>query len=169
MADKPAAGEAAKKVDPRVEALKKNHFWILAALLLVTALIVWWMGTAALANQYRIDEATNNRAFGSLTAYKTAGVNTPPNAQYAVAVKKENNELGKQVVDTWQTLFDRQKGNLKKNALVGQELFDLVLLDINERKAAFQKNGDKILFHIQNFHNGQIIESEFNDLFKMLN
>jgi hypothetical protein len=168
MADKPAAAEAAKKVNPQVEALKKNHFWILAGLLLITALVVWWMGTGALADQFKKDAATNTNAFSSLTAYKVAQVNGPPNKLYKTEVNNQNDLLGKQVVETWQKLFDRQETILTFNKRVGANLASLVLLDVNERKDKFALKSNEISFDLENYHNNQIIEQEFEQLFAML-
>jgi hypothetical protein len=169
MADKPAAAEAAKKVDPRIEALKKNHFWILAGLLLIVALAVWWIGTGALADQFKKDSATNTRAFSSLQAYKSTPVNGPPNAKYAEAVNAENDRVGKGVVATWDKQFARQKTILTFNPKIGEELQKMVLLDVNERKTQFKKESQKISAHLQNYLNGQVIEEDFAQLFSMLN
>jgi len=169
MADKPAAAEAAKKIDPRIEALKKNHFWILAVVLLIAAVAVWWLGTGALADQFKKDAGINTRAFSSLQPYKSTPPNGPPNAEYAKAVEKQNDEVGKGVVATWEKLYSRQEAILTLNPKIGKELGALVLLDVNERKAAFRKNSNAISFDLQNYHNGQVIEEDFANLFAMLN
>jgi hypothetical protein len=169
MADKSAAAETAKKANPQLEALKKHHFWILAGILVITALVVWWMGTNALADQFKKDAGTNNLAFSSLMPYKATGVNSPPNEQYTAAVKQQDNVVGKGVTDTWQTLYDRQSKILTFNPRVGKKLGELVLLDMNERKAEVAKNSKEIAFDLENFHNGRVIEEEFDNLFAMLN
>jgi hypothetical protein len=169
MADKPAAAEAAKKINPQVEALKKNHFWILAVALVITGFVVWYLGTGALADQFKRDAATNTSAFSSLMPYKAAGINSPPNAQYKVEVDKENDKLAKGVVSTWQTLYDRQAKILTMNERVGKDLADLILLDVNERADRFSKQSVAITAALENFHNSQVIETEFDQLFSMLN
>jgi|GEM_PF-1609251 len=166
MADKPTAGEAPKKANPQIEALKKNHFWILSAILVITGLVVWWMGTGALADQFKKDQATNDNAFSLLQPYKGAPV---PNLHYKTAVEAENKKLAGGVVSTWDTLYARQAGILTMNPRVGKELGDLILLDKNERAERFKKNSQTISQALENFRNGQIIEQEFEQLFSMLN
>ena len=174
MADKPTAAapasatEAPKKRDPRLEAVLQHHFWIVSGVVVIAAVVVWYLGTAALNQRFTDDVRTNNSAFSLLSSLKSdQAVNSPPNAKYRTETEKQRDDLLTKVYTAWEKLYERQKVVLPVHERI-PKLGELFLLDIAER-AAIEQADPEITRERNTYHNNQILEEEFRNLFTMLN
>lgn len=84
---------------------KKYHFWILAAIVIVTGLVVWMKASGALAAKYDQDKKTIT---GAETAVQGAASPDNPNPQFTKKIDGLHEDLKKQVFDAWQKLYQRQ-------------------------------------------------------------
>ena len=150
------------QLKPYLIAIKKHHFWILLATALVTALVVWYSATTALDEKFLNDKRKNDSAFSQIMPIRgDAKTNSPPNAKYKEAVDKKTDELAVSVVDAWRQLFDRQKSVL----YVNDRIPELVPYLTDEK--LFQKDIPPNIRDV--YHNTEVIEQDFRELFKILN
>lgn len=97
----------AKMSIPLPDKLKKSMFWIVIGVLSLVALIVWWLGTAAVADM-------REKGITEIKGYfaTVQGANPTANAD---TVKKMQDQAGtrKQSMDVaWQRVYDRQQKEL---------------------------------------------------------
>lgn len=162
----------AKKKSPGMEKLVKNQFWILGGIALVTAAVVWWLGVGKLDAMYVADEKTNENAFKRVATLKgSMGPNSPPNARFAGKVDERRQTLTGEVLKAWESLYSRQTGLFTVNGKVS--IFgNYVLMEPDDRKAALEANknlASNIAAAIQTYHNNQVLEEDFEQLFAPLN
>ena len=195
MADKPAAPAAdkgpapAKKTNPQVEVLIKNQFWILGAIALVTAGVVWWMGAGDLDKQFATDKRLVDMKFTEVRnlEMKQGTQNALPSEFFTKSVNDLRKQLGEQVVAAWDNLYDRQTDtseddateifvvdkdidNLTKNTQVAT-FRELILHEPDDREAMLKADsslGPDILQKIQVYHSNRILDKEIAGLFGML-
>lgn len=146
---------------PLLSKLRQHQFWILSGIITVTAVVVWLSAAADLDAKFTFDKQKNQSAFASLTMFDVNRVNILPNSHYKEAVDVVREDLEKQVVDAWKNLFERQRKVLSVNPRVGE----LEPYLTNEK--FFQKDIPPNLR--DQYHNNQIIEEDFKQLFDMLN
>src|SRR5437870_341272 len=98
----------------------KHQFWIVGGLLLLTATVVWYMGTGDLDTKFEADKKTNKAAFLSVSSLKSdTGTNSPPNDKYKLRVNEKNGELQDAVVVAQKLLYERQRDVFPINPRVG--------------------------------------------------
>lgn len=190
MADKPAAPAAdkgaapAKKMNPNVEKLIKNQFWILGAIAIATAGTVWYLATGSLDAQFEKDKQITNMKFREMQALamKQQVPNGLPSESFTAEVNKQKKKLGTQVVDAWTNLFERQTDKRSKGQIdylrVNERMKDpfqkygLFLLEPDDR-AAMIKSVDGleslVASKLNVYHNNPALQEDFEDLFKPLN
>ncbi|MCE9607577.1 MAG: hypothetical protein K8U03_22035 [Planctomycetia bacterium] len=178
MAEKPAAATAdkgvaiAKKMNPKVVMLIKNQFWIIGGIAVVTAVVVWYLGVDALVAQFNKDKKTNDDQFAAVKRLSLmSGPNALPSETYTVKVNELKKTLNGQVVDAWRNLYKRQVEVLRVHKNV--DLFrELILMEPDDRKALLEADpplGAKVAAALQVYHNNQVLEEDFAELFKTLN
>jgi hypothetical protein len=86
--------------------LVKYHFWIICGLMLVTALVCWWMATTSLATQFGARKTKLDQAFTSIKVPPN-----PPNSGVIDKIKQQHNVLKGTVYQAWETLYSEQKKN----------------------------------------------------------
>lgn len=146
---------------PLLTKLRRNQFWILAAVIAATAVTVWLTAASELDAKFAADKQKNQSAFAALTIFDVNRVNHLPNAQYKQAVDVVREDLEKQVVDAWKNLFERQRKVLSVNPRVGE------LEPYLNNEKFFLKDIPPNLR--DQYHNNQIIEEDFKQLFDKLN
>ncbi|MGC3970125.1 MAG: hypothetical protein QM775_23195 [Pirellulales bacterium] len=180
MAKEPAAEKAdAKKSDAKkkgggMDQLVKNQFWILCGILVITAAVVWYLGVSSLDLIYAKDVDTNDKAFKRVASLKAlSGPNSPPNDNFAGKVDERRNALTGEVLKAWKSLYDRQTQLFTVNPKV-QIFRDFVLMEPDDRKTllalpANSQLNTNLQAAIQTYHNNQVLEEDFAQLFAPLN
>lgn len=185
MADKPAAApdkvvDSAKKMNPQVAALIKNQFWILCGVAIVAAGVVWYLGTSSLEEQFTRNKQKIDSQFTQMKMLdQKRGVNALPSEFFTTRVNDETKRLTAQVVGAWSNLYDRQSGTRGKNKIdllaVNSKVpvfRDLILMEPDDRKALLEADKDlqnKVNNQLQQYHNNQMLDEDFTDLFSVLN
>ncbi|OYV85642.1 MAG: hypothetical protein B7Z73_13175, partial [Planctomycetia bacterium 21-64-5] len=84
---------------------KKHHFWILAAIVVLTSVVVWMKASGALATKYEADKSTITNAEKAVQ-----GANGPdlPNPLFTKKIDGLHEGLKTQVFEAWQKLYERQ-------------------------------------------------------------
>ena len=84
---------------------KKHHFWILAAIVVLTSVVVWMKASGALATRYEADKNTITSAEKAVQ-----GASAPDNAnpQFTEKIGGLHEDLKKRVFAAWQQLYERQ-------------------------------------------------------------
>lgn len=184
MADKPAAadkgGDSAKKTNPQVAALIKNQFWILCGVAIVAAAAVWYLGTDDLDKKFSENKRKIDSHFTMMKMLdQKRGVNALPSEFFTTRVNDEIKRLTAQVVGAWSNLYDRQSGTQGKNKIdllaVNSKVpifRDLILMEPDDRKALLESDKElqnKVNNQLQSYHNNQMLDEDFTDLFALLN
>jgi hypothetical protein len=86
--------------------LKKQHFWVLCALVALIGLFCWWRAAGALSAKYETDEKTITGQFQSLAALQ--GNPFHPNGDINTRQEQEIKSLAEEVAKLWQQLYARQ-------------------------------------------------------------
>lgn len=149
-----------ESLKPYLAAMNRNRFWILSAIVVLTALGVWYSAESAVAEKYTLDKGINERAYSSLGMFRRTEVNKLPNAEFKVAVDKLRVALEGHVMEAWQKLFSNQKTVLPVNPRVG----DMEKFLVNED--FIQKDIPANLREL--FANNGVIEDDFQQLFNLL-
>jgi hypothetical protein len=142
--------------------LKTHQFWVLGGVALLTAMVVWYLATGELDAKFLADKTKDEAAFRLVAPIKTdTRTNSPPNPKYKESVDVKRVELGGQVKDGWSNLYARQMKVLTVHPRVGE-------------MAPYFVDKDKVTLEIppglrETYHNNQVIEDDFRDLFKVLN
>ena len=84
----------------------KYHFWIICALLLITAMVCWWLATASLAAQFGVRKAKLDQAFTTTKVQPNH-----PNQGVIDKIHQQNDALKTTVYKAWETLYLEQKKN----------------------------------------------------------
>ena len=85
--------------------LKKYHFWILSALVLIVGATVWYMASNTLATEFKANLAkieSADKALGSAVG------DNPPNASFKEKVDKLHDGLKEEVAGVWKGLYEKQ-------------------------------------------------------------
>ena len=84
----------------------KYHFWIICELLLITAMVCWWLATASLAAQFGVRKAKLDQAFTTTKVQPNH-----PNQGVIDKIHQQNDALKTTVYKAWETLYLEQKKN----------------------------------------------------------
>ncbi len=139
-----------EQLKPYLKLLQKHHFWVICALAVITAIVVWKTATAS------IDEETSkNRSLveGKFQAVKSIEL-SPPNETFKTAVNSRAEELKQRVFQAWQALYERQVGLFR---------WPEVVRDI-ERLPETQE----IPISWRERYNNLVVESEWRRVFEVL-
>ena len=84
--------------------LQKSLFWIVLGVLSLFAVVIWWLGTSAVATARNADIATINGYF------TTIGAAAPTANQATVdAIQKQVASRQKSMMDAWKRVYDNQR------------------------------------------------------------
>ncbi len=86
--------------------VNKYQFWIISGLMLVTALVCWWLATGSLADQFSQRKIKIDQAFNSIKLPPN-----PPNQAVIDKIKKQHHLVQASVLDTQEILYREQKEN----------------------------------------------------------
>lgn len=150
------------QLKPYLRAIKKHHFWILLAALVITSGLVWYWATSDLDAKFTADKQKNESAFRQMMPIRSdVQTNSPPNPKYTEAVNKTTAKLATGVIEAWQRLFEKQMSVLAVN----QRVPEMVPYLIDPKM--FQK---EIPVAIRNvFQDNEVIDADFRELFAILN
>ncbi len=110
----------------------KHHFWLLLGVLLLAALWTWYSAQAAMTAKY---QESSSRIDSKFSAVENVPHENHPNTSFVEGIKKEQQELSKQILEAWETLYDAQKVHLKwPEAEMGQEFMAFVNQEMASRK-----------------------------------
>lgn len=141
-----------------LQQFKKHQFWFFSAALLITGIVVWYQGTNELQAKYQKDKQLNDFAFNTVRPYMQGN---PPNAKFKDLVEGRRVNVEGEVVDAHKNLFQRQMRVLNVNPKVGE----LGKYLIDEKFI-----GKDIPLPLRDtYHNNQVIDNDFRDLFSELN
>jgi hypothetical protein len=121
---------------------KKHHFWILSAIVVITAITVWWTASSSLATKYDTDKKTILGAESSVQKANALGPDGYlPNQSFATKVDELHDGLKKQVFDAWEKLYQRQAELFKWPSLeeMGPSAIDLNKLRPDEEIPQFAR------------------------------
>jgi hypothetical protein len=97
------------KVKMVLAVLKKHHFWVLSAVIVVVALVSWAKATADLTSRFK---ARKTEIDGKFTAMQgICEQPNHPNAGVINAIKKKTGDLKDNVHKAWRVLYEEQKKN----------------------------------------------------------
>lgn len=89
---------------PIPEKLQKSMFWIVVGVLSLFSVIIWWLGTSAVAKMRDADIATINGYFATIgSAAPTA------NEESVAAIRQQADLRRKSMGDAWQRVYDNQR------------------------------------------------------------
>src|SRR5215469_7463916 len=131
---------------------KKHHFWILAVVVVVTALVVWLKASSSLARLYE----TNKRTIeGAEQSVNKAGSEEKVNDQFTKKIDGLHEGLKDQVYDAWKKLYERQVALFKwpvKQTDAGE-------IDLNK----YQPDED-IPQYVRAFYNENVVQDQWEAL-----
>jgi hypothetical protein len=84
--------------------VRKYQFWIICAVMLLVAIVCWWMATSDLAGQFQTRKTALEGKFREVEVQPNH-----PNDAVISAIGKLNDDLGKNVYIAWKILYDEQK------------------------------------------------------------
>src|SRR6185312_4411153 len=125
--------------------IKKYHFWILSAVVLITGTAVWFMASDKLAKAFEADKSKIETATKALDPFNAEN---PPNALFKEKVDKLHEGLKVEVSGVWKELYEKQV-----------RLFvwpDLIAADI-----AKLQPGEPIPQRLRDFYNNNIVRDEW--------
>jgi hypothetical protein len=86
--------------------LKKQQFWVLCGIMLLTTLSCWWLSTSGLASQY------GTRKQNIESDFKSAEVQpNHPNPAYIAKIDEQHTALKQRVLNAWEILWQQQQDN----------------------------------------------------------
>lgn len=94
--------------------LKKQHFWVLCAVVLIVSVVSWTSGASFYSKEFATNKSKIDGAFTSISQIDA----TPPNASFKEGVEKLNLELKQKALGAWQVMYDKQVGLFKWPAVV---------------------------------------------------
>jgi hypothetical protein len=100
------------KVKVVLEKLKKHHFWVICAVVLLTSLIGWYSASAALSSQFTTNATKIKGEFGELDAVTNNGKQA--NQTTTEAVVKKSEEQKEKVLSVWDRAYSEQKKEVLK-------------------------------------------------------
>lgn len=83
---------------------QKYHFWIICGVVLLTAIVCWWIATAALDSERRQRETKLNGDFKNVIIAQNH-----PNQRVLDQIQKDHEELKAGVFSAWQELYEEQR------------------------------------------------------------
>ncbi|HET6882452.1 MAG TPA: hypothetical protein VFI31_19960 [Pirellulales bacterium] len=84
---------------------KKHHFWILFAIVVIVAIVVWSKASSSLATKYESEKRTITGAQDSVSKL---GSSEQVNPKFTTKVESLHEGLKNQVFEAWQKLYERQ-------------------------------------------------------------
>lgn len=105
---------------PILAALKKYHFWIIAAAALLIGLVSWTWATTDLAGRYGKRKTTLKGHFDKLQ--NIIAQPNPPNELVMDAIERDYIKLQKTVLQAWKLLFNEQQEKNPVPSVVGDEI-----------------------------------------------
>lgn len=122
--------------------LKKNHFWVVMAIMLCGVLAVWWFSTSRLRREkeQRVQTIESKEKLISEVARQTLH----PNQFTMTRMEEVNLRLADDVYDAWQQQYEKQRALLTWPALLGADVIaTLQKLQPIEAKVRFDPNNQK--------------------------
>jgi hypothetical protein len=132
---------------------KKHHFWILFAIVVIVALVVWLKASSSLEAKYTSNKQTITGAQDSVQKVTSSEQFNP---RFTAKVENLHEGLKNQVFDAWQKLYERQ------NAMF--EWPDLSEFDVN---VDLKKLGsdEEIPNYIRVIYNENVVRQQWQALF----
>jgi len=87
--------------------LKKYHFWVITATLVILGLVGWKMGVGVLDDEYTTNRGRIESAFRQAGGVRA--INPHPNQSFIEVVEAEHDQVKAQALQAWQILYDRQQ------------------------------------------------------------
>ncbi|MGE0606320.1 MAG: hypothetical protein AB7O62_04270 [Pirellulales bacterium] len=87
--------------------VKKHHFWIISAIVVVVVTVCWYLAVGTLMDGYKSGAAVIDGKYAQMT--KVSGTPNHPNEKFAEGVKAEHAVLQKATLLAWEKLFAEQK------------------------------------------------------------
>lgn len=137
-----------------LEQVKKHHFWILAGVMLLMAIICWWLGVSAIADQ--TDKLTKQREQSFQAVQAKLGRPYHPNQSFIEQMDQKIVTQSNEVYQAWKSLYERQQQRVlqwpkdlpetERNLLVTGEFFNLSLSHPNSKRVreVYQNTVDRI-------------------------
>lgn len=91
--------------------LKRQHFWFLAPILLIMALIGWWLSSKKLSDEFSSNKSTVQGYLSQMQS--VSGEQNHPNPDYHQGMETLIQQRRENVRAAWQTKWERQKQELK--------------------------------------------------------
>lgn len=88
--------------------LAKHGFWIGSVLILIGSLAIWYQSTSSLAEETKSESSKLSGKVRQITTV-SGGMATVPNELSHEVMRKMIDDRQAEVLESWQTLFDRQK------------------------------------------------------------
>lgn len=156
------------KVRVYLEVLKKHHFWVLCAIVLVAGFLAQSKGKSFFAEQYTSNKGQIESAAGSVE--RVSRDSTQPNEKFTEAVKEEHAKLNVSVEKLWTDLYQNQETVLEWPSWVRKdENWPQQILAVAERKPGRTlKPGEGLPDNVLRTYL-ELIHQEFDPLFDVLN
>jgi hypothetical protein len=90
--------------------LKRNHFWVLTALVAFIGLFSWWTASGSLSAQFQKNKSQIEAEFNSLSTLRSKPFH--PNQTINEKQQEEIDKAAKSVGAIWQKLYERQTENV---------------------------------------------------------
>jgi len=125
--------------------LKKYHFWLINAAILIAVVVCWWMATNSLAGQFQTRKDKIKSAFSSVNIQADS-----PNATTIQTIQKLEAAAAEKVYAAWQTLYDEQK---KKNPIPAKlgESFRQQFENLQPGESLSRRNRDIYMNYIKEY------------------
>ena len=105
--------------------LKEQHFWVLSVLVALIAMFCWWSASGTLSTEFEANKSEINNQFNSISTLRNKPFH--PNDVINQKQIQETQKQAKDVKETWQRLYDRQRENvLEWPGVLGKDFIDYV-------------------------------------------
>jgi hypothetical protein len=132
---------------------KKHHFWILVAVVIITALVVWIKASGSLAAQYETNKKTIESAENSVKQAGSSGELV--NDKFKKKVDDLHEGLKQHVFDAWKTLYERQVALFRWPI----EKTRQGVIDLNSLKP-----DEEIQQYVRTYYNENVLEREWTEI-----
>jgi hypothetical protein len=86
--------------------VRKHHFWLLSAIVLIVGVLSWWKSSTALSAAYDSQKATIETKFRDATS--VTQISEHPNQTFIDGVTKIHDRVKHDVYDAWQSMYEAQ-------------------------------------------------------------
>lgn len=100
-----------------LEVLKKYHFWATCVVMLLVAIICWWVATAGLASQFQKRKTKLEGDFSGVQRIRQ----NDPNDKVIEAIRDQETVLKEQVWKAWEILYNEQKEKNPFPTVLGED------------------------------------------------